>query len=195
MILLMNAVAGLVLAGSAGAVDGTLSGRSLQKNVQLVYLEKVDGADATKLTDGALLDQKGNVYYPHVLPIVAGSTIKIQSSDPELHNVYAQKGTDVLFNTGMPAGSAPRSKTFEEPGVVAMSCSIHKEMSAFIVVLQNRFFTVPEKTGKFRIEGVPTGTYVLRIWGEKLDDELLQKKFEVKVPSEGAVALAITPTT
>ena len=195
MILLMNAVAGLVLAGSTGAVDGTLSGRSLQKNVQLVYLEKVDGADATKLTEGAVLDQKGNVYHPHVLPVVAGTTVSIKSSDPELHNVYAQKGSDVLFNTGMPAGSAPRSKTFEEPGVVAMSCSIHKEMSAFVVVLQNRFFTQPDKTGKFRIEGVPTGNYVLRIWGERLEDSLLQKKFEVKVPSEGAVTIEIAPTT
>jgi plastocyanin len=191
----MNAVAGLVLAGSTGAVDGTLSGRSLQKNVQLVYLEKVDGADATKLTEGAALDQKGNVYHPHVLPVVAGSTVSIKSSDPELHNVFAQKGTDVLFNSGMPAGSPPRVKTFEEPGVVAMSCSIHKEMSAFVVVLQNRFFTQPDKAGKFRIEGVPTGNYVLRIWGEKLEDALLEKKFDVKVPSEGAVTLEITPAT
>lgn len=195
MILLLNAFAGLALAGSTGSVDGTLSGRSLQKNVQLVYLEKVDGAEATKPTEGAVLDQKGNVYHPHVLPVVAGTTISIKSSDPELHNVYAQKGTDVLFNTGMPAGSAPRSKTFDEPGVVAMSCSIHKEMSAFVVVLQNKFFTQPDKTGKFRIEGVPTGNYVLRIWGEKLDEALLQKTFEVKVPSEGAFTLEITPTT
>jgi len=189
---LLTAVAGLVLAGSSGAVDGTVIGRQLQKNVQLVYLEKVDVAEATKPTEGAVLDQKGNVYYPHVLPIVVGSTVKIQSSDPELHNVYAEKGTEVLFNSAMPAGSPPRNRTFEELGVVALSCSIHKEMSAFVVVLQNRFFAAPDKTGKFRIEGVPTGSYVLRIWGEKLDEATLQNKFEVKVPSEGSLPVEIT---
>lgn len=191
MIPLLNAIAGLVLAGSSGVVEGSLAGRNLQKSVQLVYLEKVAGEDATKPTEGAVLDQKGNVYHPHVLPIVASSTVRIQTSDPELHNVYALKGTEMLFNSGMPAGAAPRMRTFDEPGVIALSCSIHKEMSAFIVVLQNRFFTLPDKTGKFRIEGIPTGTYLLRIWGEKLDESLVQKTFEVKVPSNGAVILDI----
>lgn len=194
--ILLSAVASLVLAGPTGSVEGALTGRSLQKNVQLVYLEKVDGEDATKPTEGAVLDQKGNTYLPHVLPIVAGSTVKISSSDPELHNVYAQKGTEVLFNTGMPAGSAPRTRTFDEPGVINFSCSIHKEMSAFVIVLQNRFFTTPEKTtGKFKIENVPAGSYTLRIWGEKLDEATLSKKYEVKVPSAGGAILEIVPAS
>ena len=107
------AFASLALAASSGAVDGTLVGRNLQKNVQLVYLEKVEGAGAVKPTEGAVLDQKGNTYHPHVLPVVVGSTVKIQSSDPELHNVYAMKGAEVLFNSGMPVGTAPRNRTFD----------------------------------------------------------------------------------
>ena len=196
--ILIPAAAALVFAAPAttlpaSAIEGTLSGRALQKNVQIVYLEKVGTPDATKPTEGAVLDQRGNTYVPHVLPIVAGSSVEIRTSDPELHNVYAQQGDAVLFNSGMPAGAPPRTRVFEERGVVHLTCSIHKEMSAYVVVLQNRFFTAPGKSGAFRIDSVPPGTYKLRIWGERLDETLAAKSWDVTVPGSGAVTLSITP--
>ncbi len=49
-----------------------------------------------------------------------------------------------------------------------MLCDVHKEMSAYIVVLQNPFFAVTNERGEFVIKDIPPGSYMLRTWHEKL---------------------------
>ena len=69
-----------------------------------------------------------------------------------------------------------------EQGVVHMTCNIHKEMSAYVVVLQNGFYAIPDhKTGAFTINGLPPGNYTIRIWGEQLDETQNARKFTVTV--------------
>ena len=73
-------------------------------------------------------------------------------------------------------------KSFNELGPVHLTCNIHKEMSAWVLVLQNPYFTAPDpKTGEFTITGVPPGAYTVRIWGEKLEEEDAAKKFPITV--------------
>src|SRR4051812_31136954 len=135
----------LLSAGPAplpGSVNGTLHERALMKSVQVIYLERVDGDAATAPIEGATMNQKGNTYLPHVLPVTVGTKVAFQTMDPELHNIYAKAGEDVLFNTALPSGAPVWNKVMKNAGVVALTCNIHSEMSAFIVVLQNRFFTL-----------------------------------------------------
>src|SRR5208282_5978732 len=99
----------------------------------------------------------------HILPVVAGSKVSFLTEDPELHNIYAKAGETVLFNAALPPKSPANLKTFHEVGVVSLTCNIHSEMSAFVVVLQNKFFAQPDPTtGAWKIEGLPAGTYSLR---------------------------------
>lgn len=193
-LLLSLTLAAAAATSTGSAVEGSIPERSLQRTVQLVYLEKVEGEDAKALTVGAVMNQKNNTYVPHLLPIVAGSQVTLQTGDAEMHNIYAKQGEDVLFNTAFAPAMPPRQKTFSDAGVIALTCNIHSEMSAFIVVLQNRFFTLPVN-GAFKIEGVPTGKYELRIWGEKLDPKLLEKRFPVEVPSTGGVTIQLSGTS
>jgi hypothetical protein len=99
----------------------------------------------------------------------------------ELHNVFGRGDKKVLFNQGVPPGASATVK-MTEPGVVKLSCNIHREMTAFIPVLQNPFFTQPDqKTGAFTIKAVPAGEYQLRLWGEKLTDEEKARTYPVTV--------------
>jgi hypothetical protein len=40
-------------------------------------------------------------------------------------------------------------------------------MSAFIVVLDNPYFILTDKSGEFTIDNVPPGKYTLKTWHEK----------------------------
>ena len=54
-------------------------------------------------------------------------------------------------------------------------------MNAWIIVLQNPFFAIPAKDGTFTIDGLPRGTYTVRVWGEELSDQQKAKPMTVIV--------------
>ena len=39
-------------------------------------------------------------------------------------------------------------------------------MSAFILVFAHRYFAVTDAEGRYRIDGVPPGSYTLALWSE-----------------------------
>jgi hypothetical protein len=61
-------------------------------------------------------------------------------------------------------------------------------------VLQNPHFALVEKGAtRFRLDGIPAGKHELRVWGEKLEDATLAKRFRVEVPPGGVARASITP--
>lgn len=180
-------------AGPAGSVEGQLGERALKKTIQLVYVEKVDGDEATKPLENMVMNQRNNTYLPHVMPVTAGTKVAFHTEDPELHNIYAKADDKVIFNTALPAGAPAFYRTFDKPGIIALTCNIHSEMSAFIVVLQNKYAALPDaETGKWKIEGLAPGSYTVKIWGEKLDDALKAKSFPVTVKAGASTTLEIS---
>lgn len=171
----------LAAATSAGAetLTGRLEDPSLRRKTTLVYVEKAPGKFAAP-AEAAVMSQVGNTYSPRVLPVLLGSKVDFRSSDPELHNVNARANKQQIFNQAvLPHQSF--SKKMEQAGVVHLSCNIHKEMSADIVVLQNPYFATPDAQGGFTIANVPPGNYVMRIFGAELSDEQRAKIFKVTV--------------
>jgi plastocyanin len=163
----------------AETLNGSIDDPALRRKTVLVYVETAPGK-FTPPAVPAVMNQIGNTFQPRVLPVIAGQKIEFQSQDPELHNVYARAGKSVLFNQAV----LPKNKfdkTIAEAGVVHLSCNIHKEMSADIVVLQNPFYAAPDKGGKFTIDGIPAGTYTLRLFGPELNDEQRAKKYSITV--------------
>jgi hypothetical protein len=49
-----------------------------------------------------------------------------------------------------------------------MLCNVHPEMEAYVLVLTNPYYAVTDEEGSFRIEGVPAGTYDIRVWNKRL---------------------------
>ena len=71
------------------------------KNV--VIYARVRGAKPTVPDKNPVMDQKGCAYYPHVLAVVAGSTVDLTSSDPVAHNVHSHAKKNEAINYQIPA--------------------------------------------------------------------------------------------
>ena len=64
------------------------------------------------------------------------------------------------------------------PGEIVVLCDVHKEMSAYILVLPNDYFARSDENGDFEIQGIAPGRYHVKIWQEdkKIKDRIVEVK-------------------
>ena len=111
------------------------------------------------------MDQRNETFVPHVLPIVAGTTVDFPNNDHTYHNVFSLSKTK-SFDLGRYAAGRSKSIRFDRPGIVRVFCDIHSHMSAFILVFAHRYFSLSDSDGSYRLENVPPGTYTVVAWNE-----------------------------
>ncbi len=117
-----------------------------------------------------IVDQWNVEFIPHILPVLKGSTIDFPNTDSVRHNVYSTvpiPGTHRMLSLGTYDPEVIKTVHLDKPGEIALRCNVHKEMSAFIIVLDNPYFTLTDKTGRFKLDNVPPGDYTLKTWHEK----------------------------
>jgi plastocyanin len=142
-----------------------VSGDGALKNV-VVSIVKI--SKGKKFEGGtASIDQKGCVFFPHVAMVPPGSTIDLLNSDDVMHNLHSWSIKNTAFNEGV-AGGGKLPKTFEYPETVKMTCDVHKWMTAWLIVQENPYYALTGADGKFKLEGVPAGTYTVQAWQESL---------------------------
>jgi plastocyanin len=107
-------------------------------------------------------------FVPRVSTMRPGGALKMTSKDPMLHTMHAA-GPDgrAFFNVSIPMPNVTLSRPIDKAGVATLSCSTHTWMRGYLLVTDERS-VVSGKDGKFQIDGVPPGTYELRIWHEAL---------------------------
>ena len=157
-------VAGGRLSGAGGTISGTVkvTGMASSSDV-VVYVQQAPGTFPAKTTE---MDQRKMQFTPHVLPVVAGTTVKFLNSDPTPHNVFSPDNEKYNLGT-WPQGQTKDyifTKCTKFPCVYTQLCRVHPEMEGYVVVLQNPFFAVSDKDGKYEIHDVPPGSYTLGVW-------------------------------
>jgi plastocyanin len=168
---LMLGVAFCLAAPSPAAETATVTGTvSLPKDGGtpsdvVVYLKGQIGAPSPA---NATIDQKNETFVPHVIAVPVGSRVQFLNSDPFLHNVFSTSATK-RFDLGMFPMGESREVTFDKAGVVEVRCNVHPKMQAFIVVVENSFFAIPDAQGGFQLTGVPPGRYRLVAWHPTLE--------------------------
>jgi plastocyanin len=112
--------------------------------------------------------QKSAMFTPHVLPVMAGTTVEWPNDDEIFHNVFSMSEAK-QFDLDLYKGN-PHDKrvTFDKTGRVDVFCSIHANMHCIVLVLQNPFYALPDDRGHYSISNVPPGTYKLKAWHERL---------------------------
>lgn len=170
--LLAVATAGLAarLPAADGSIAGTVKATGLASNADaVVYVQEATGT-FTPPAQLVTLDQRKMQFIPHVLPVLAGTSVKFLNSDPTPHNVFSPDGEKYNLGT-WPQGQSKDyafSKCTKFPCVYTQLCRVHPEMEGFVVVLKNPYFAVSDKDGHFEIRGVPAGAYTVAVWHPKL---------------------------
>ena len=152
---------------ATGSIKGKVAASGVKdvENV-LVYVEKAPG-DFPPPKDSAEMDQQKLAFVPNVLPILKGTKVKFNNSDPVLHNVFWNKSADGSYdgrNLGTFGKGASAEFTFDKEGSVVLLCNVHPEMEGHIVVLQNPYFAQVSKDGTYEIKDVPPGQYSVKTW-------------------------------
>jgi len=109
---------------------------------------------------------KRKAFAPRVLVVPKGSRVRFPNQDPILHNVFSVSGEN-RFDLDLYKRPKVGRHTFENPGVVRVSCNIHPQMAAFVIVRDNGFFTKAAEDGTYRIPNVPAGKYTVKAWHER----------------------------
>jgi plastocyanin len=134
----------------------------------VVYLDPAPRAAFDARDDPrARIDQRHETFVPHVLAIVAGTTVDFPNSDLTYHNVFSLSRAK-SFDLGRYAVGKSKAVRFDKPGIVRVFCEIHSHMSAFILVFSHRYFAVTDPDGTYRIDNVPPGSYNVFVWNESL---------------------------
>jgi len=117
--------------------------------------------------DPVTLNQKGCMYDPHVVALMAGQTLEVKNDDQTTHNIHPMPKDNREWNTSQPPGAAPVDNSFARPEVaIPVKCNVHPWMKGYIAVFKNPFYAVTTKDGKYDIKGLPPGTYTIEAWQE-----------------------------
>ncbi len=147
----------------------------------------VEGPQVTPEPTKTTITMTKKRFEPHLVIVPVGGSVVFPNLDPILHNAFSVSGKN-RFDLQLYKKPESRAQTFEHPGIVRVYCNIHPQMSAFVVVRDNPFWTQASRDGRFSIADVPAGRWVVKAWHPRAR-EISQK---VAVAEEGAVDLGLT---
>ncbi len=179
-----------LLVGCFGlSTAGTISGKVKAKGAKnggnaVIYIDKIKGKTFEPPKEHPRMDQKNLSFKPHVLPVLAGTTVDFMNSDDVLHNVFSPDQCAGKFNLGSWPKGQTKSYTFKDPGCTpTLLCNVHPEMEGYVVVVETPYYAVSAQDGSYTINDVPPGTYTLKIWHEKLKGKDVQVEVTDKAPA------------
>jgi plastocyanin len=163
---LVAVLAAASLAASAGTISGKVSG---VPGESVVYVDAIQGKTFPAPTQHPVMDQKGLMFQPHLLAVQQGTTVDFLNSDKVAHNVFwtgVGGNKKLTHNLGTWPVGEKRSFKFDNPGAVPLLCNVHPEMSGYVVVSPTPYFAQTDKSGNYKIENVPDGSYTVTAWHE-----------------------------
>lgn len=155
----------------------------------VISLVPVNGTVAMPAPKHATMTQKNKMFMPHLLPVLAGTTVDFPNFDPIFHSAFSNYSGQT-FDVGLYKPGTSKTVVFTRPGIVRVFCNIHPTMSAVIVVLDTPWFAVSDAGGSFRVADVPPGEYGLKVFYERalpdalgqLDRHILVEADDVTLP-------------
>jgi plastocyanin len=107
--------------------------------------------------------QKNLQFQPFLTVVPVGADVSFPNLDPTKHHVYSFSSAK-KFELKLFARSQTRSVHFDKPGVVALGCNIHDQMSAFIFVTDTAWTGRTNAQGVVSFADAPSATGRLTVW-------------------------------
>ena len=165
--LALAASCGGAAAASVGVFVADRAGKPLPDAV--VMLEPANGRLPVTPMAGVRIAQVKRQFTPQVSVVTVGTPVSFPNDDTVRHHVYSfspVKSFELKLYSGAP--NAP--VVFDKPGIAVLGCNIHDQMVAWVVVVDTPLHARSAATGQARLEGVPPGTYRLRVWHPALPE-------------------------
>ena len=163
----MLLAAGLGLSASVAAaplgvrvVDA--SGRPVRDAVVTLYPAGA-AARPARSRGHFVVAQKNLQFQPFLTIVPVGADVSFPNLDPTKHHVYSFSPAK-RFELKLFAKDQSRTVHFEKPGVVALGCNIHDQMSAFIVVTDSAWTARTNAQGFAAFSDAPNAPGRLTVW-------------------------------
>jgi plastocyanin len=119
-------------------------------------------------TQPAVVDQRGCLYEPRIVAVMANQPIEIRNDDATIHNVHAMPKENPEWNKAQRAGAAALQVRFSRPELaIPLICNVHPWMRAFVFVFASPYYAVTTREGRFTLKNLPPGSYVIEAWQER----------------------------
>jgi hypothetical protein len=99
--------------------------------------------------------------------VPAGAKVIFKNSDTVSHNVHVYSARNDGSNNTIPAGGQTEA-SFAKPDKVRIGCDYHPWMSSWLLVVDTPWCALTKGDGTFRISGLPSGTWKVKLWHERL---------------------------
>jgi plastocyanin len=137
----------------------------------------------------ATMDQIDRTFVPHVLPVRVGTWVEFPNSDNVRHQVYSISPAK-RFQSPLYVGKPARPIQFDQPGVVAIGCNVHEQMSGFIVVVPTPYFGTAVN-GRLKITDLGADDYTVQVWYEGMRKEPEPRHVKLAADQTAAVAFVV----
>jgi plastocyanin len=163
----------------------------------MVYLrpigavEKLPGAEVPDCV-AVVIQQEDYEFVPRVVGVRAGQMVVVGNRDYANHNVRTTAlNTKNTFNVITPAEGMHEHVIQAEPSdrPIRLSCDIHPWMSGWIYVFDHDRFAFTGEDGRFQIENVPAGAYLLLV---TQPDGKLHAETEIDFADGASVTASVT---
>jgi len=155
----------------------------------VIALKGMDGKSTGASAPAAVVDQKNCEYSPVILAVQTGQKIEVKNSGPTLHNIHAIPAVpgNTEKNQAQAPNAAPLNFIFPKAeNFLKFQCDVHPWMFAWVTVVDNPYFAMTGKDGKFTIKNVKPGKYKIVALHRKASPTGMEKEIEVK--DSGATA-------
>ena len=121
-------------------------------------------------------------FLPHIAVGFKGKKIIMRTDDPFLHtfDVHAFLNQKELYHFALHEKGSSVTKTLLKAGLLVLSDYAHPWEHAYVYIFEHPYAAITDEQGKFVINDIPPGTYVVESWHEALGT---QRIADVKIES------------
>ncbi len=140
--------------------------RGLPNAVVVVAARENGPAEA----EGALTveDEEFCVIHPHVAAVQKGARFVLRNAGALGHRLRLDSIVNPAREIDLKAGATVETE-FGRPEEFSVYCALHRGRRGWIAVAAGPCFALTDEEGAFVIEGVPAGTYDVRVWHERFN--------------------------
>lgn len=164
-----NLLCALAVAGAATPLAATplnvrvvdASGRPVRDAVVTLY--PAGSALAAHSAGRYVVAQQNLQFRPFLTVVPVGADVSFPNLDPTKHHVYSFSAAK-RFELKLFAKDQSRTVHFDKPGVVALGCNIHDQMSAFIFVTDTGWTARTNAQGIASFADAPNAPTRVAVW-------------------------------